>query len=224
MKVKSILSGCVILAATTGLFYSEWKSLTKPSSVQIESWRQSYYSESVISLPEQVQESTLHINENAPPTYTVGEREVCGIQVSDLKIYEEKKKEVKEEKKTTNRWNITLTDTEIDLLAKIVWTEARGESDKGERAVVEVVFNRMIYPKEFSGTLYEVLSKKNQFQSWGLRNQAEPTDREYENIETVLNGESDILDFDTVYFSTSPRNDDITAHIGNHYFCKYEFK
>ncbi len=42
-----------------------------------------------------------------------------------------------------NRWNISLTDEEIDLLAKIVWLEANGEPVEGQEAVVEVVLNRM---------------------------------------------------------------------------------
>ena len=37
-----------------------------------------------------------------------------------------------------NRWNISLTDEEIDLLAKIVWLEANGEPVEGQEAVVEL--------------------------------------------------------------------------------------
>ncbi len=39
-----------------------------------------------------------------------------------------------------NRWNITLTQEEIDLLAKIVWLESQGEPTEGQEAVVEVSF------------------------------------------------------------------------------------
>ena len=38
-----------------------------------------------------------------------------------------------------NRWNITLTQEEMDLLAKIVWLESQGEPTEGQEAVVEVV-------------------------------------------------------------------------------------
>ena len=51
--------------------------------------------------------------------------------------------EEQEETINTNRWNISLTQEDIDLLAKIVWLEARGEPVEGQKAVVEVVFNRM---------------------------------------------------------------------------------
>ena len=118
-----------------------------------------------------------------------------------------------------NRWDITLTSDEIDLLAKIVWLEARGESDLGKQAVVEVVFNRMIH-EYFQGGLYEVLSSRNQFSTWKNRNIAKPTGSEYDAINKVLNGKTNILTIDTVYFSTSPRNSNIVAHIGCHYFCR----
>jgi N-acetylmuramoyl-L-alanine amidase len=123
-------------------------------------------------------------------------------------------------KEPSNRWDITLTKDEIDLLAKIVWVEARGESKKGKIMIVEVIFNRMIHD-EFKGDLTDVLSAKNQFCSWRLRGNAEPTKLEYDAIEKVLKGESEELTLDYVYFSTSPRNNRGVIKEKNHYFCKY---
>jgi hypothetical protein len=118
-----------------------------------------------------------------------------------------------------NRWGINLTNDEIDLLAKIIWLESQGETDKGQQAVVEVVLNRML-SLDYPDTLYEILSQKNQFSTWKNRNIAKPTDKEYNNIRKVLNNETDILGFDTVYFSKKAKNNNITCKIGNHYFCK----
>jgi hypothetical protein len=116
---------------------------------------------------------------------------------------------------------LDFTDKEIDLIAKIIWLESRGESDEGEAGICIVIINRLL-SKEFSDTIYEILSDKNEFTSWKLLDAAEPTEREYEIIDEVLNGEWDnLLTDDTVYFSTEPRNDNITAHIGAHYFCEY---
>jgi spore germination cell wall hydrolase CwlJ-like protein len=126
---------------------------------------------------------------------------------------------VKKEKKSTNRWDITLSNDEIDLLAKIVWVESRGESDLGQQAVTEVIFNRMIHD-DFKGSLYEVLSASGQFSSWRYRNSAEPTKKEYSNINKVLAGETEILTKEYVYFSTTPRSEKGKIPIGNHYFCK----
>jgi spore germination cell wall hydrolase CwlJ-like protein len=153
-------------------------------------------------------------NKTEKQKYMISEREVCSMNVSKLKI-EINKTEQK------NRWDIKLNNDEIDMLAKIVWVESRGECDKGQQAVVEVILNRM-HHWYFKGSLYEVLSAKNQFSSWKLKDSAKPTQKELNNIQKVLDGNTKILNNDTVYFSTSPRNNKITAHIGGHYFCDYE--
>ena len=109
-----------------------------------------------------------------------------------------------------NRWNITLTQEEIDLLAKIVWLES----------VVEVVFNRMASEK-YPDTLYDVLSQGNptQFCSWKNRERANPTEKEYTSIHEVLNGNTHILRNDTLYFSTEPLTPRLDRKIGGHSFC-----
>lgn len=124
------------------------------------------------------------------------------------------------EEKIENRWGIELTEEEIDLLAKIVWVEARGESEEGQMAVIEVIFNRMTSDL-FPDTLYDVLSQKNptQFSSWKLRDKAEPTEKEYNSIYEVLNGNTNILREDTLYFATKKLKSKLDVKIGDHYFC-----
>ncbi|MDD6058165.1 MAG: cell wall hydrolase [Clostridiales bacterium] len=119
-----------------------------------------------------------------------------------------------------NRWGITLTAEEIDLLAKIVWLEARGESEEGQKAVVEVVLNRMA-SEAFPDTLYEVLSQTNpiQFSSWKSKDKAMPTEKEYRSIDEVLNGNTSILRNDTLYFSRAALTPNLDVKIGNHSFC-----
>ena len=119
-----------------------------------------------------------------------------------------------------NRWHITLSPDETELLARIVWLESQGEPVKGQQAVVEVVFNRMrsdVYPD----TLYEVLSQKNpvQFCSFKNRDRAKPTQKEYDSIQQVLDGKTRILRDDTMYFSTFPLTEHVEVKIGGHYFC-----
>ncbi len=119
-----------------------------------------------------------------------------------------------------NRWGIELNEEEIDLLAKIVYLEARGECVEGQEAVVEVVFNRMasdLYPD----TLYDVLSQTNpvQFTSWKNRDKAEPTEKEYQSIDNVLHGNTNLLRDDTLYFSTFMMTSNLDVQIENHYFC-----
>lgn len=125
-----------------------------------------------------------------------------------------------EEEAYENRWGIQLTDEEVDLLAKILWIEARGESEAGQKAVVEVIFNRII-SEDFPDTLYDVLSQKNptQFASWKLRNTAEPTEKEYTSIYEVLTGKTSLVKNDTVYFATKKLTRNLDVKIGGHYFC-----
>jgi spore germination cell wall hydrolase CwlJ-like protein len=226
MKKKMLSTGIVITGATL-LVLSYLSGTNNASAVnRYDSGSKKYEQEIYYTQDEFNTKETL--NEEV-----YSETPLAGNAQYDLSVLEEdfskevktiKKVEVQKtekKKESENKWNISLSHEEIDLLAKIVWIECRGESDKGQQAVIEVIFNRMIH-ESFNGTLYEVLSKKRQFSSWKSRNKAEPTDKEYKNIYIVLNGESEILDLDTVYFSTSPRNKNITIHIGGHYFCRYE--
>lgn len=116
-----------------------------------------------------------------------------------------------------NRWGIELTQEEIELLAKIVWKEARGEQQTGREAVVEVVFNRMVSDL-FGGDLYSVLSSKGQFSSWSGKDSAAPTENEYKAVKDVLHGCTYILNQDYVYFSTGKSNGRDFIQIGNHWF------
>lgn len=119
-----------------------------------------------------------------------------------------------------NRWNISLSSEEIDLLSKILWVEARGESLQGQKAVVEVVFNRLSNPEKiFGNSLTEVLSSPKQFCSWNLRNDAFDYEEQTNIILSVLNGKTNELTFDYVFFATSPHKKDYMK-IENHYFCK----
>lgn len=119
-----------------------------------------------------------------------------------------------------NRWKISLTEDEIDLLAKIVWLESCGEPQEGQEAVVEVILNRMASEK-YPDTLYDVLSQQNpvQFCSWKNREIAEPTEKEYQSIYNVLDGKTNILRNDTLYFSTEPLTPHLDQKIGGHSFC-----
>lgn len=126
------------------------------------------------------------------------------VTKEETKNTEEEIKTTKE-KEQTNRWNIKLTDEEYELLAYITMREAGDQCDKGQQAVVECIFNRM-YSVEFPDTLLGVVSQKTngvyQFSSYPTRTKFEPTDRVYANIDLVLNGETKILPFKTLYFST----------------------
>lgn len=110
-----------------------------------------------------------------------------------------------------------LTAEEIDLLAKIVWLEARGESAEGQQAVAEVVLNR-VASSQFPDTLEEVVYQKGQFATVSKIPDAEPNAAQYQVIFEAMYGEN-ILPLDVVFFATTPENDHLWGWIGNHAFC-----
>lgn len=118
----------------------------------------------------------------------------------------------------SNRWGISLTQNEKDVLAQIVYLEAGNQSDIGQQAVVEVVFNRMVKGGWGEGCI-GVLSKRRQFSTWPIRHKAKVSAREYRNIDAVLNGETNILPFKTVYFSRGKQNNRVQTRIEDHVFC-----
>lgn len=163
-------------------------------------------------------------------SFATEKESVATIEKHDIKLvtlYNEEDETVEaevveeaEEEICKNRWGIQLTEEEIDLLAKILWVEARGESELGQEAVVEVIFNRIV-SEEFPDTLYDVLSQKNptQFASWKLRDKAEPTEKEYASIYAVLEGETSVVKEETIYFATKKLTRNLDVQIGGHYFC-----
>lgn len=113
----------------------------------------------------------------------------------------------------------SITQDEIDLVAQITWLESGNQSLTGQKAVVEVIFNRVLHDR-FPDTIYEVLSQDGQFSTWPNRSIAEPTEQVYEAIRQVLNESETVLDKDVLFFSRSGFRDRQTYEkIGGHVFC-----
>jgi len=119
-----------------------------------------------------------------------------------------------------NRWNIKLTIEEVELLSRIIQLECGHDIRDGKYATIETIFNRM-KDERYPNTLEEVLSQKGQFGTWRNRNidKATPNLDTYEAVFMVLNGQTNILDFDRLKFNNEP----IGYHpvkIGGQYFGK----
>lgn len=119
-----------------------------------------------------------------------------------------------------NRWGVVLTPAEFDLLTRIVMLEAGGESVLGQQAVTEVILNRMIN-QYYAGSLEQVLSAKGQFSTWKSRYSARavPSAQVVASVTSVLNGETNILPLNTLYFSRRAQNRRVQIRIGGHVFC-----
>ncbi len=115
------------------------------------------------------------------------------------------------------RYDFTLEDWEIRLLAKMVWAEARGESAEGQQAVAEVVLNRLA-ADNFPDKLYNVIYAEGQFHSIEFMDDARPTQTQYDAIERAMYGPY-ILPEEVVFFARFRVNDNLWGQIGDHYFC-----
>ena len=112
---------------------------------------------------------------------------------------------------------VELTWEEQQLLAKVIWVEARGESAEGQQAVAEVVLNRLV-SGEFGETVHSVIFAEGQFRSVAFLEDAEAWQAQYEAIEKALYGPY-ILPMDVVHFATFPVNEFVWGQIGGHIFC-----
>lgn len=112
---------------------------------------------------------------------------------------------------------IELTWEEQQLLAKVIWVEARGESAEGQQAIAEIVFNRML-SEDFPDTLSGVIYAEGQFRSVAYLDEAEPSQAQYEAIDNALEGPY-VLPADVFHFATYPVNENVWGTIGGHIFC-----
>lgn len=115
---------------------------------------------------------------------------------------------------------IELTFEERQLLAKVVWAEARGESEEGQQAVAEVVLNRMV-SDNFPDRLYDVIYGEGQFRSVPYLDDAEPYQAQYDAIDKAIYGPY-VLPEKVVHFATFATNKNVWGTIGGHIFC-YEY-
>lgn len=113
--------------------------------------------------------------------------------------------------------DIQLDWEQMNLLARMIWVEARGESPEGQQAIAEIVFNRMA-ADNFPDTLKGVIYAEGQFLSTDHLEEAEPTQAQYEAIQNALEGPY-ILPMDVVFFSRTAVNDNVWGTIGGHTFC-----
>lgn len=110
-----------------------------------------------------------------------------------------------------------MTVEEYHLLAAITDLEAGNQSYVGQRAVVEVVFNRVLDPR-FPNTVKGVLSQAGQFSTWKNRDKATPDQEQYDAIDATLLTTEPVLLPEVVYFASVDMNRVRYERIGNHNF------
>lgn len=113
--------------------------------------------------------------------------------------------------------DLSLSDADVELLAKLVCAEADGEPFEGQQAVAEVILNR-VAASNFPGTVTGVIKAPDQFRAASQLYRAKPTHVQYEAVRRAWKGPY-VLDKDVVFFSTGAVNKNVWGTIGNHTFC-----
>lgn len=113
--------------------------------------------------------------------------------------------------------DLKLSLAERQLLARVVWAEARGESERGQQAVAEVVLNRLM-SDNFPDNMRDVIYGEGQFRSVSVLDEAEPAQAQYQAIERAIYGPY-ILPADVTYFARYATNEKVWGKIGGHIFC-----
>ena len=82
----------------------------------------------------------------------------------------------------------TVTSVERELLARLVWAEARGEPIEAQEGVASVVFNRATScGKSVSDIIYAVNSAGTpQFSTASMLKSVTPTEQQYEAVDKVI--------------------------------------
>lgn len=114
--------------------------------------------------------------------------------------------------------DISVSEEDGKLLEAILWAEANNQCFDGQKAVIEVIFNRVLSP-EWPDTIYDVLSQKGQFATWKSRNKVKPTEVQSDVIADVLRETETVLpSTDYVYFDRKGRNGKAHVRIQDHAF------
>lgn len=113
--------------------------------------------------------------------------------------------------------DVTMTEQQKELLARLVWNEARGESAEGQQAVAEVLLNRFAVDTS-ARNVAEIIYGEGQFRSVDFLDTARPTQAQYDAIERAIWGPY-VLPKDVYYFATYETNSNVWGTIGNHIFC-----
>lgn len=113
--------------------------------------------------------------------------------------------------------DLTLTNEERNLIAKLICMEAASEPFEGQQAVAEVVLNRLASGR-FQNSIHNIIHAQDQFPSVKYLYKAKPDYSQYKAIDQALNGPY-VLPEDVVFYAKFKMNENYWGQIGNHYFC-----
>lgn len=127
-------------------------------------------------------------------------------------------KENKNRTVTERYAGISITQEDIELMARIVYLESNTETLAGQRMVAEVILNRVVQGDMGGRTIHDVIYARNQFTTAQNVGIAAPTEKNYQAVMCAIY-ETPITDADVVFFARKPYNDHVFCQIGAHWFC-----
>ena len=231
-KVRNIIVGVclILLCATVYNCLVEIDSLTTENETLIE--QVTAYEQKALDWQTKAEATEIKLAEAEGNLQNCSERmeelETKLIQALDrIAVLEQENKELTEllkqyEEQPVNEYSaIKMNSRERELLEWMVALEAKDQPDEGQRAVVEVAFNRDL-SSDWPDTIYDVLMAKGQFDSMNYLNKpyATPSQKERDNIDYVLEHGRTVLPADYVFFATYKANGKDFIKIGDHYFSR----
>lgn len=170
-----------------------------------------------LSAPEHESESVVKIeDENLGKSAEIGI--APGTENNDVNLRES----TQESTQAIHEYSgITMTASEREELRRVVAAEAQNQSFNGRKAVVEVIFNRVL-SKEWPSSVHSVLSQKGQFATYKLRNQkwVEPKYADAAIDAVLSQGRTVLPSTKYFFFDTKGINGSGHIKIGGHYFGK----
>ena len=107
----------------------------------------------------------------------------------------------------------------IDLIALCTEAEAGNQDLEGKRLVVDVILNRVDDP-DFPNTVQEVITQRNQFETWsnGAIDRVKPSESTIEAVNLEL---ASRLNYEILYFTAGGYGKYAThwRKVADHYFC-----
>ena len=111
----------------------------------------------------------------------------------------------------------TLTQEDIYTLACFLWAEARDESGETQRAVAEVVLNRVVSP-DYPNTVRDVIYKTEFYRAVDAMNRLdEPEQEQYLSVDAAVYGPY-ILPEEILYYSAWEKGEEPWGQLGSYTF------
>lgn len=123
--------------------------------------------------------------------------------------------------KPVSNVGVEYDDTQYRCLVSAVYHEARGEPDKGKRAVLDVIFHRSA---KTGKSVCEVVAQKQQFPWYKKKGLVALTDESESYYNAAIMHPRVLTDEKYIFFNGVKPPGTACKRIGNHTFCKEKTK